>query len=67
MINDISSDPGFNTYVFKKFNEISQKLPEKDKCCILTLDEMTISQFLPYNVKKDFVVGFHDQRLILFN
>lgn len=60
MINDIPSDPGFNSYVFEKLKEISKKLSDMEKCCVLTLDEMTISQFLSYNVKKDFVVGFHD-------
>lgn len=60
MTKDIPSDPGFFQYTFDKMNVIGKTLSDVDKCCVITLDEMCVSQNLKYNRKKDFIVGYHD-------
>lgn len=60
MTKDIPSDPGFFQYIFTKMKTIGQTFSEMDRCCIITLDEMCVSQNLKYNQKKDFIVGYHD-------
>lgn len=60
MTKDIPSDPGFFQYTFDKMKIIGEKFIEMDKCCIITLDEMCVTQNLKFNQKKDFIVGYHD-------
>lgn len=67
MTKDILSDPGFFQYIFDKMKTIAQTFSEMDKCCVITLDEMSFTQKLKYNQKKHFIVGYHDNGQIRSN
>lgn len=59
MVRDIPSSPGFHNYTFEKM-KMFNKMLERDKCCAVTLDEITIKQNLFYDKRHDKIIGFHD-------
>lgn len=53
-------NPGFNDFIFK-LTELRVKLmTEKEKDCIICLDEMSLKSHLFYDISKDKVVGFQE-------
>lgn len=59
MVKDIPSTPGFHNYTFEKMKAFN-KMIERDKCCAITLDEITVKQNLFYDKRHDKIIGFHD-------
>lgn len=59
MVKDIPSSPGFHNYTFEKMKAFN-KMIDRDKCCAVTLDEITIKQHLFYDKRHDKIIGFHD-------
>lgn len=54
---DISS--GINDCVFCILKSKSQMMCERERNCVLCMDEMSIKKFLSYNRRKDEIIGFH--------
>lgn len=59
MVEHIPTTPGFHDFTFLKMKSMN-KLLLRDKCCTVSLDEMTVAQHLFYHNKQDKIIGFHD-------
>lgn len=53
-------NPGFNEFIFHLIELRSRLLNEKEKDCILCLDEMSLKSHLFYDISKDKIVGFQE-------
>lgn len=53
-------NPGFNDFIFGLIKLRARLLNEKEKDCILCLDEISIKSHLFYDISKDKIVGFQE-------
>lgn len=50
---------GFNDFIFSTLKIKVEMFPEKNRHCILCMDEMSIKSNLFYNIRSDEIIGFH--------
>lgn len=53
-------EPGFNEFIFQVTELKLKQLKEKEKDCIVCLDEISIKSHLYYDISKDKIVGFQE-------
>ncbi|KAF2901831.1 hypothetical protein ILUMI_04353 [Ignelater luminosus] len=53
--------PGFNDFVFAALKLKLSSTSEKEKCCTICIDEMSLKSALFYNVGRDEIIGFHNE------
>lgn len=51
-------DPGFNEFIFRIIQQRVRLLKDKEKDCLLCLDEISLKSNLFYNISKDKIIGF---------
>ena len=52
--------PGFTDSVFSLLQKKVNSMDERDRVCVLLLDEMSLKSGLSYNTSKDVIIGFED-------
>lgn len=60
VLRKIPLDTGINEVLFCSLKASCQNLDEKDRCCCIVFDEMSIQPNLFFNEASDFVEGFQD-------
>ncbi|XP_074025793.1 uncharacterized protein [Leptinotarsa decemlineata] len=60
LLNKIPIKPGINKRMFESLKNNVAKMKEIDKTCIVIFDEMSISSYLHYIQKGDFIEGLED-------
>ncbi|KAI4470153.1 sodium-coupled monocarboxylate transporter [Holotrichia oblita] len=60
MTRNIKQAPGLNEFIFRSLQVKLKSRCQKDKVCILTMNEMSLKANLQYDLMKDEIVGFHD-------
>lgn len=59
-LRKLNLQTGFNDDILKSLEAKVKGLPEEDRICILTYDEMTMKEFLQYDQSRDAIFGFED-------
>lgn len=60
MVKHIRNDPGLDKFIFKKIKKITENYEQKDKLCLILIDEISIQRNLFYHKAKDHIMGFYD-------
>lgn len=60
MLQKIPLSPGINSFILRHLENMSQKMSNKDKVCILMWDEVFIHHNVTYNIRKDVIYGLED-------
>lgn len=60
LLSGIPFDTGINERIFTNLKKSVQRLKNRDKCCVLLLDEVSIAANLEYNQHVDEVIGWKD-------
>lgn len=56
-LSNVSLQPGVNEHLFKNLQGSIGKMNNKQKCCIIMFDEMSLSCQVQYNRKEDIIEG----------
>ena len=60
IFQDVDINPGFSTQLFDVLQTRIKLMADKDKFCILCIDEMSIKSEVSYDNKTDSIFGFGD-------
>ena len=59
-LEKVRVQPGFNNTSFEILQRKAKTMSERDKVCVLTLDEMSLKSGLYYDLQKDIIEGMED-------
>ena len=59
-LEKVRVQPGFNNTCFEILQRKAKTMSERDKVCVLTLDEMSLKSGLYYDLQKDIIEGMED-------
>lgn len=54
-------NPGFNDFIFRLLEFRVRRMKEKEKDCLLVLDEMSLKSHLFYDISRDKIIGFQTE------
>ena len=59
-LRKVEMTPGFNDVTFDILKKKVESMPQRDRVCVLTLDEMSLKSGLYYDVRNDVIEGLQD-------
>lgn len=60
VLQEIPLTPGLNSLILRHLENMSRKMSNKDKVCILMWNQISIQSHVTYDTRKDIICGFED-------